>query len=101
MDNQDFLVNEDGEPIIQNGDFVIGESNIQHIQDILLAAPGHYNTAPTLGPNLMAFNDSEMDDALKNEMIRIIALSLSIDKYKLLDYNFSTGEIKVGQKGEI
>lgn len=101
MANKDFLVNEDGTPIILNGDFVIDLSDEQHIQDNLLASPGHYATAPTIGANLMYYKDIDFDDNIRNKMIRDMSISLAKDGYKLLSWDLETSNIKVGLKNEL
>lgn len=44
---KDFLFEDD--LIIKNGDFVIGESDNQHVKHILLAGKGEYKSNPELG----------------------------------------------------
>jgi hypothetical protein len=101
MVRTDILLNEDGTPIIENGDFVIGPSDEQHIQDNLLSSPGHYKNAPTLGANLLEYQDSEFDDVIKENMRRNVSLSLQIDGYKLLSWDMTTGDINVGTNQDI
>lgn len=46
---QDFLMDENGDLLIQNGDFVIGNSELQHQEDILAAHKGEYKEYPEIG----------------------------------------------------
>jgi|TARA_R110000823_G_scaffold309594_2_gene433958 hypothetical protein len=46
---QDFLRGEDGDILIRNGDFVIGESSLQHQEDILVAHKGEFKEYPEIG----------------------------------------------------
>ncbi|MRX40396.1 oxidase [Flavobacterium sp. LC2016-23] len=45
----DILLNKTGDLLIQNGDIVIGYSDNQHQEDILLASKGDYKEFPELG----------------------------------------------------
>jgi hypothetical protein len=49
MGRKDILYNEEGTFKIVNGDFAIGESDAQHIQDILEFNPGDLKEYPTVG----------------------------------------------------
>jgi len=44
---QDILI-EDGD-LMMNGDFVIGQSDQQHVGDIFIAQPGEYKKWPVIG----------------------------------------------------
>ena len=46
---QDFLYDTDGDILIENGDFSIGESTQQHQEDILCAHKGEYKEYPEIG----------------------------------------------------
>ena len=46
---KDFLLDENGDLLIKNGDFVIGESDNQHQLDILLATKGEFKEFPEIG----------------------------------------------------
>lgn len=46
---RDIEVNENFEPVIKNGDFVISESDRQHVTDITFAHPGEFKFTPMLG----------------------------------------------------
>jgi hypothetical protein len=56
---KDILIQENGTPIIKDGDFVIGESTLQHQRSLLLAHPGEVKPAPTSGVGLSTFLESE------------------------------------------
>jgi hypothetical protein len=51
----DLLYGSDGDLLIVNGDFVIGESEEQHMEDIILAAPGEFRQYPTLGVGISRY----------------------------------------------
>lgn len=46
---KDLLLDENGDLLIKDGDFVIGESDNQHQLDILLAEKGEFKEFPELG----------------------------------------------------
>jgi hypothetical protein len=46
---QDILRGDDGDLLIKNGDFSIGESDQQHIMDILDAQQGEFKEFPLVG----------------------------------------------------
>ncbi|CAI9429696.1 DUF4313 domain-containing protein [Candidatus Ornithobacterium hominis] len=46
---RDIQVDALGELIFRNGDFLIEESDMQHVEHIVIAQPGEYKQHPTLG----------------------------------------------------
>lgn len=54
---RDILFNDDVE--IQNGDFVIGESENQHVQHILMASKGEYKYTPEMGVGIEKMLNTE------------------------------------------
>jgi hypothetical protein len=67
----DFLLDENGDLLIENGDFVIGDSSSQHQKDILMATKGEFKEFPEIGVGIeaMLFDDDYMDfliEAKKN-----------------------------------
>ena len=46
---QDLILDQDGDLKIQNGDFAIGESTIQHQHHIIIANKGEYKEHPEVG----------------------------------------------------
>ncbi len=80
------MLDEDGDLLIVNGDFVIGESEEQHIVDILNANKGFYKEFPHVGVGIMQYyKSSGMQDEIKMN----IQLQLESD-------NFTINEIVVG-----
>lgn len=87
MDAQDFLTGSDGDLIIgADGDFVVGLSDGQHIEAILIAAPGDYKQSPLLGVNIQSFLNSP---ATANTLRRAIQLQLESDGYSITDIKFN------------
>ena len=91
----DIAVNEDGTPVIENGDFVILPSDEQHAQDASFASAGHYGANPTRGWDLLEFQDDDTNPT--EQMRRKISLELSADGYNLLSFELN-GQIKFEPK---
>jgi len=73
---KDFLLDEAGDLRIENGDFVIAESDQQHIELLLLSTPGEWRQNPTAG---IAAQDSLLDDESTQEFSQHIRKQLSLD----------------------
>lgn len=59
----DILLNQDGTPVIENGDFVIGESTEQHQKLLLISQKGDFRQYPFIGVGIDNFlNDDEISD---------------------------------------
>lgn len=56
---KDILLNEHNDLRIENGDFVLGESSLQHQKHILLAQKGEYKGHPEVGAGLKNIYDDE------------------------------------------
>jgi hypothetical protein len=52
MPNTDILLDEDGDLLIKNGDFVIGPSDKQHVKRLLISEPGHIKANLLTGGSL-------------------------------------------------
>ena len=62
----DILLSPDFDLLIQNGDFVIGESSVQNQQLILVLEPGSLKSNPSVGVGLGSYiNDDQSYEALK------------------------------------
>lgn len=51
--NQDYLLDDDGDLLIQDGDFVVGTSDNQHIRDILVSFQGEWKQFPLIGAGII------------------------------------------------
>lgn len=79
---QDFLVDmETGNPVIENGDFVIGDSRHQEALSIVRASQCSYKHYPLVGCNVSTWNNAIMS---KEGAMRIIKRQLEADG---LEYN--------------
>lgn len=87
---KDILLDDNNDLLIQDGDFVIGESEEQEIKCILQAVKNDYKQTPELGVNLVEFlNSSDSARALK----QIIKLNLRLDGKENKRFKIEKGEI--------
>jgi hypothetical protein len=76
----DFLeVNPNGDLLIQNGDFVTGPSDQQHVSDIITAFPGWWKEYPQLGVGLFAYYGS---DGQGQQLVSSVSTQLTGDGYQ-------------------
>lgn len=95
MANDIKLKSLDGDLTITNGDFVIADSEYQHIHDILYDGSGEWKAFPTLGLGLKFSQFGPADTlALKQN----IKFQLSQDGYSSdpnVYYDYSTSKLKI------
>jgi hypothetical protein len=82
---------EDNDLVIQNGDFVITDSDSQHVEDLIQAYTGHYKEFPLVGVGIDLYINS---GGTQQELERSIRLQLESDGY-------SVNSIIVGNDGKI
>lgn len=75
---QDILLDENGEILFRNGDFLVGPSDKQSIQNILNAHPGWWKQFPTLGVGMSDYINSKNK---QQQMQRSIKLQLESDAF--------------------
>jgi hypothetical protein len=88
---QDILLDENLDPIIKNGDFVIGPSDDQHIELILRAAPGHFKQFPLLGANVTSMVNGIIDGNYR----KLIRLQLQSDGYKVNEVSYINDKLNI------
>ncbi|EKT3957699.1 hypothetical protein NTJ28_001686 [Flavobacterium psychrophilum] len=76
---KDILLDEDFDLIIQNGDFLIGESDQQHVNCIFLAHQGEYKEFPFIG--FGASNYLKKSEATKERFEYDLTKQLKYDGY--------------------
>lgn len=76
---------------IQNGDFVIGNSDLQHIHHILEASPGQYRQHPLLGVGIRAWLKGSVTGVEKRD----VSLQFLTDGYKVREVEYKTGALKI------
>lgn len=85
---QDIQVNESGELLIKNGDFVIDESDRQHVEHIVIANPGEFKETPNLGFGAINKIKSNAD---KYRFKRDLKIQLGFDGYNDPTIDLSKG----------
>jgi hypothetical protein len=83
----DILYDQDtGDIACKNGDFVIGDSTLQHQADLLEAGEGEYKQAPTVGVGLQGFlNDEDPAEMLRKIRIQFVGDGLNVSQLKSSD----------------
>ena len=56
---QDFLLDDSGDLLIQNGDFVVGNSDNQNAEDIISSFAGEWKEFPFVGVGLIQYLKSQ------------------------------------------
>ncbi len=75
-----------GDIACKNGDFVIGDSTLQHQADLLEAAEGEYKQSPTVGVGLQGFlNDEDPSEMVRKIRIQFVGDGLNISQLKMTD----------------
>lgn len=83
---KDILVNND--LLIENGDFVMGDSDIQHIDHIITAQPGEYKETPQLGFGVINYLKS---NTTKTKFKRDLRVQLNFDGYESPNIDLEEG----------
>jgi len=84
MNNKDFALDENGDLLIINGDFVIEDSSNQNIEDILNSYKGYYKEFPFLGVGIFSYIRST---GRVLEMKNLIKLQLESDGFRVNKIN--------------
>lgn len=86
---KDILLDDNNDIKILNGDFDIGESEMQEVGLILQSTQGEWKMTPTLGPNLYRFIKAK---ANKSDIESTVAIHLGIDNkdFKTLKSKINT-----------
>ncbi len=80
---QDFLRDPvTGDLMIKDGDFVIGNSDDQHIEDIILAFKGEFKNNPTIGVGIKFYQNAPYNSQSERGVIHAIRRNLALDGYK-------------------
>jgi hypothetical protein len=76
---QDFLSDENGDLLIFDGDFVIGPSDDQHNEIVMVASPGLVRFSPITGVAIFRKMKSRMTLADADELRQDAILQLQVD----------------------
>lgn len=88
----DFLLGDDDDLLIVGGDFAVGLSEEQHVNDILIDAPGSWKQEPTIGVDLINELNAPNGGEDINRIRKTINVNLSLDGVSIVDMNFKTLE---------
>lgn len=94
---KDILLASDGDLSHENGDFIVGESDFQHVQNIVIASPGDYKQYPIIG--FSAFKKLNSPAVLNNaNAIKAdLTLQLTMDGFKVrkITVGNQIGDLKI------
>lgn len=97
MTATDFLLDEDGDLLITQNDFVLGGSDGQHMEMLFELEPGELKENPMTGIGIQRRLNGSIDGEFRKE----VRLQLEADGYEVGILNFleSTIEIDAQRKG--
>ena len=87
------IIFENNDAVVKDGDFLVSDSNQQHIEDTIIAAPGWWNEFFEEGVSAKLWLGAPVG---KQEIARKIRLELENDGYKV-----SNPEITYTSSGEV
>lgn len=76
---RDFLIDQNNNLQIEDGDWLVGDSHHQHIELLLTSIPGQWKENPETGVGLSLSQNGVIDGFIK----RTIAVQLEADGFKL------------------
>ncbi|HWY13255.1 MAG TPA: hypothetical protein VN026_18130 [Bacteroidia bacterium] len=102
MPNRDYLLDANGDPLIKDGDFVVGDSDDQHIQDVIVSFLGEWKQDPTIGCEILTslYSSTPQNDInnvktqLQKAGYQLNQLNIFIDTNNKLRITFTQGIIK-------
>jgi hypothetical protein len=88
---QDLLINTDGDLIYKDNDIVIGFSDFQHQEDLLIIQKGELKETPDCGVGIENFlNDGDIDGMLSEVKSQFTKDGMEVNKLK---YDEATGNL--------
>ena len=85
---KDIILDDAGDLEVANGDFVVSESDMQHIELIVNLAPGSLKQYPTMGVGIWSYSGSS---GLARDLQRNINVKLDADGYKNISVRLLQG----------
>lgn len=82
INRDDILMNDDEELQFLNGDFLVGVSDQQHVQDIMKANKGNYYQHPLVGLGSKTLINANIN---RDQLRQDIKIQLKADNYQPLD----------------
>ena len=83
----DIKLDEDGDLLIEDGDFVLHESDEAHIEHILISNKGTWRQFPAIGVGLRSFLSGPLTRVIKNGLAKLIRVNLTFDGFKIRKLN--------------
>jgi len=81
---KDFHINKNtGDIEIDNGDFVVSESDQQHIEDILISSKGDYKQSPFSGVGIRDWLKGPSSLSIINDLEKEIRMQLVYDSFSI------------------
>ncbi len=80
IQNADFLSDSNKDMLIVDGDFVIENADVEHVEDIFQASLGHWKEFPLIGISIDSYRNSS---GMTNELARVAKLQLESDNYQV------------------
>ncbi|KQT17431.1 hypothetical protein ASG31_08450 [Chryseobacterium sp. Leaf404] len=80
----DILLDENFEPQIKDGDFIIGESTYQHQKTLLFAEKGEFKSNPTTGVGTRKYLETSKPDEFAREIrLEFFADGMQVNSLKV------------------
>lgn len=86
---KDFLLDEDGDLLLNGSDINIGISNSQHREHLLLTEKGAFKQFPQVGVGAFKYLENEEPGAL----LREVSIQFSADGMKVEKVGFENGQL--------
>lgn len=79
----DILHTPSGDLVFKDGDFAVGKSDAQHVQDIVLANQGEFKQSPLVGVGILNYLNAPVDASGFTKLRKNIRLQLQADGYTI------------------
>lgn len=85
---KDYMLGDTGDLSVDNGDFALGDSDLQHQKLLLLAEKGAYKQYPTTGVGIMTYlKDDNEADMLREIRFQFAQDGMQVDRLAYKDGN--------------
>lgn len=85
----DFILDENGDILVRDGDFVVGNANDQHMNDIIQTVPGEWKESPFVGCDLYRFVSANVTTS---EVVAVVKKQLELDTFTVNNIDVILGE---------
>lgn len=85
MKATDLLLDTDDDLLVERGDFVVGESDAQHLDLLLRTTQGDWRADPLVGVGLLRYLKAPYGPAQAAPLTREVAIQLERDGYQVLE----------------